>query len=573
MEPQTNLVNLHPTDVAKVVVLGVLQAATLAGFVLLLMTVVDALGATTLGPTAAAAWRVTLLQLGALALVTVAHSVLRAWEFNVAEKAGYRVVADIRMRMYRHLQGMMPRQFQNRSRGGLLLRFTGDLSMLRMWISRGLLGGSVALIVLVTGLLTVLVLNFYIGLTLMGVLAAGAAVSVASGPTMRRATRAMRRRRSLLTSNIDEQLNALAVPQVFGRSRGEHARLARQNISLLRALYRVAELRGRLRGLATGSALLTVVCVLAVGLIEVQRQTATTGLVVAAIVASRLLATPVRKLGLAHDYWHRARVSRQKILDFLRSSSRDLEPPGLERLVARRPTIEFRNVSVPGALEKVTVTARAGRLIGITGPNGSGKSTLLGLVARLVEPSEGEVVIDGQVLAQTTPRSTFRKIGMVSPDLPLMRGTVRRNITYRMRRADPDELRRVVFAVGLDRVLAELPQGLETWLVEGGRNLSFGQRQLIALARAMIGNPPILLLDEPTVGLDDDAKAAVRYAVSHHHGTVLLATQDPADLSLADEVWVLDRGRLTEVIPTDEYRTRLWQLSRKEDGWTHAAAN
>ena len=119
--------------------------------------------------------------------------------------------------MYDHLQGMTPRQIQHRSRGGMILRFIGDLSMLRTWISRGLLGGAVALIVLIPPW-RLIVLNYRIGLILIAVLAAGAAVSFASGQAMRRATRTMRRRRSLLISNLDEQINALPVVQVFGRS-------------------------------------------------------------------------------------------------------------------------------------------------------------------------------------------------------------------------------------------------------------------------------------------------------------------------------------------------------------------
>ena len=412
--------------------------------------------------------------------------------------------------------------------------------------------------------MTVLVvLNYRIGLALIAVLAVAAAVSLASGGSVRRATRTMRRRRSLLTSTLDEQLNTLAVAQVFGRSGGEYCRLERQNDSLNRSLLRVAELRGRLRGIASATALLSVVAVLAVGLVEVRRGTATTGLVVAAIMTSRLLTTPVRTLGLAHDYWHRSQVSRRKVLDFLRSSSRDLNPPDLLRLWVRKGRIEFRDVSVPGALEAVTVTAQAGQLIAVTGPSGAGKSTLIGLLARLVEPSAGEILVDGQNLAGTTPKSTFRQIGMISPDLPLLRGTVRRNLTYRLPDVNHDELSRVVFATGLNGLLAELPEGIRTWVVEGGRNLSVGQRQRIALGRAMLGNPPILLLDEPTANLDPAAKDDFRRMLVRHQGTALLVTNDPRELSLADQVWVLERGRVAETLSGEEYRDQMWFASQK----------
>lgn len=568
MSRDPNPFRLRRIDVAKVVVLGLLRAGALIAFVLVLAEIVDAIGQlTTAGTAAAAAWRATRIQLGVLVLVVALHGCLRAWEFSVSEKIGYTVVQRVRMQLYRHLQGMQPQQLQTRSRGGLLLRFIGDLTMLRTWLSRGLLGGLIALIALTAPLATLLYLSWPIGLTLVSVLAAAAAVSLANGAPMRDATRAMRRRRSLLTSNVDEQLSALAVPQVFGRAKGEFSRLARQNDALNRSLFRVADLRGRLRGVASASGLLAVVAVLAVGLVEVRRGSASPGLVVAAILTSRLLATPVRALGLAHDYWHRSLVSRQKLHEFLCGPTRELDPPDQARLTVRRGRLEFRNVTVPGALEQVTLKAQSGQLVAVAGPGGSGKSTLLGLVARLVEPTSGEVRIDGQRLADITPRSTFRKVGMVSPDLPLLRGSVRRNLTYRLRDVPPEELRRVVYATGLDRLLAELPHGLRTKVLQGGRNLSVSQRQRIALGRALLGDPPILLLDEPTATLDPRARQDFWQALVHHHGTVLLVSNDPTELAMADQVWMLDNGRVAETLSGEEYRDRMWLAAQKEQPW------
>lgn len=569
MTRDPNPFRVRRVDMAKVVLLGLLRAGALITFVLVLASLVDAIDDLTAPAAAAAgAWRTARIQLAALVAVVVLHGCLRAWEFSVSEKIGYALVQRVRMQLYRHLQGMQPHQLP-RSRGGLLLRFIGDLTMLRTWISRGLLGGLIALIALTAPLATLLLLSWPIGLTLVAVLAGAAAVSLTSGEPMRAATRTMRRRRSLLTSNIDEQLNALAVPQVFGRAHGEFNRLARQNDALNRALFRVAELRGRLRGVASASGLLAVVAVLAVGIVEVQRQTASPGLVVAAILTSRLLATPVRALGLAHDYWHRSQVSRQKLRDFLHGPTRELDAPGQRQLTVRRGRLEFRNVTVPGALHQITLKARAGQVVAVTGPGGAGKSTLLGLVARLVEPTSGEVRVDGQRLADMTPRSTYRRFGMVSPDLPLLRGTVRRNLTYRQRDAAPEEVRRIVYATGLDRLLTELPHGLDTKVQQGGRNLSVSQRQRIALGRAMLGGPPILLLDDPTASLDPRAKQDFWQALAHHHGTVLLVSNDPVELAMADQVWALDNGHVTETLTGEQYRERIWLAAQKEDQWRH----
>jgi ABC-type multidrug transport system fused ATPase/permease subunit len=559
-----------------VIALGLAQAGALIAFALLLMLATRSVGAETLGPVANAAWRTTLFQLGGLAGVATGYGLLRGWEFTLAEKVGYDLVRRLRMQMYAHVQGMTPLHVQGRSRGGLLLRFIGDLSMLRTWLSRGLLAGTVAVSVLIPTLVTLTVLNYRIGLTLVMVLAAGAAASLASGRSIRRSTRSMRRRRSLLISNLDEQLNALSVVQVFGRSGGEYARLSRQNESLNRSLFRVAELRGRLRAITSAVAMLSVVSVLLVGLVEVRNGTATVGLVVAALVMSRLLTTHVRTLGLAHDYWHRSQISRQKVHEFLRSSSRPLDPPELEKLRVGKGGIEFRQVTVPGALADVTLAAEPGQLIAVTGPNGAGKSTLLNLIARLVEPNSGEIRVDGQDLLATTPRSTFRKIGIMGPDLPLMRGTVRRNLVYSRPDADLTEVARVIYAAGLDGLLAQLPDGIGTWVVEGGRNLSAGQRQRIALGRALLGNPPILLLDEPTANLDPQSREMFRTIIGRHHGTVLLATNDPDEMALADQVWALDGGRVVQAQSGEHYRDQIWlaaQQGQKGTTWARLASH
>ncbi len=564
---------LRRLDVAKVVALGLGQVVALVAFLLLVRDVVNALTPSVVGPAQDALDRRSFVELGLLVVTVAAYALLRAAEFTVAEKVGYAVVRDLRMHMYEHLQGMTGRQLQHRARGGLLLRFIGDLSMLRMWISRGLLGGLVAVIVLASTIVVLAFLNPWLGLAITGVLAAGAAGSLSNGKRMRSATRSMRRRRSLVTGNIDEQINSLAVVQVFGRSRGEFSRLDRQNVVLTDSLNRVATLRGRLRGISSAAGLLAVVVVLAVGLLEVRQGNGSVGLVVAAILVTRQLNAPVRTLGLAHDYWHRSQVSEQKIRDFLASSSRGLEPEGSERIKVRRGRIEFDDVTVTGAVDGLSATADAGELVVVTGGAGAGKSTLLSLVARLVEPDAGAIVIDGQALAGTSPLSLTKYVGIVSADLPLMRGSVRRNLTYSDPDATDEEVERVVRTIGLDEILDGLPEGLDTWVTEGGRSLSGAQRQLISLGRAMLGNPPILLLDEPTAGLDPGRKDDFRRMLARHQGTVLLVSHEREDIAMADAVWVLGGGQLLDVLSSKDHDLARWSARLGKPRWPRSATS
>ncbi len=554
------LFRLRASDIITVAALGLIQAAALAGFVLVTRTVIDALVPDGVGRAAELTFERALWSCGVLAALAVVLGIARSIEFTVAERAGYLVVRRLRMAMYAHLQRMLPAHLRHRARGGLLLRLTGDLSMLRMWLSRGVLEGISAAIVLIVGIGVLCWLDVWLAITVIAVLAAGSALSLVFGRSMREATRTMRRRRSLLMGNIDEQLGTLAVSQVSGRTRGEFSRLSRQNASLTDALIRVAGLRGRLRGIAVAVSLVSVAAVLAVGVIEARRGQVGVDVVIVAALLARYLARPVRTLGLTHDYWHRGLVSRQKVTDFLTSSSRDAAEEDLPALIVRGGRIEFQGVTVPGVLADFTAVADRGELVVITGPSGSGKSTLLELVARQTEPVSGAVMVDGQNLAQTAPSSVGRMMGVAGPNLPLLKGSVLRNATYAARHVAPGEVQRILRTLGLDESLAQHGfSDIHDWVSEGGSNLTLSDRQLLALARAMMGTPRILLLDEPLMGLDAEARSRAREALLRHRGTVLLVTQDPDALALADSVWVMGRGVPVTVQTGEEYRAQLWR--------------
>lgn len=190
--------------------------------------------------------------------------------------------------------------------------------------------------------------------------------------------------------------------------------------------------------------------------------------------------------------------------------------------------------------------APPGSVVAVTGLNGSGKSTLLALAARLVEPEAGRVTLGGQDLSGVAQASLRQAVSLVMPDLPLLRGDVEHNLRYRDPDADDAELERVRALTGLDEVLAQLPDGTATKVVEGGRSLSAGQRTRLALARALVGDPPVLLLDEVEANLDVGAVDAMHRVLGDRRGrcTTIVVTHRPELVAQADEVWRLEDGRL-----------------------------
>jgi ABC-type multidrug transport system fused ATPase/permease subunit len=195
-----------------------------------------------------------------------------------------------------------------------------------------------------------------------------------------------------------------------------------------------------------------------------------------------------------------------------------------------------------------------GQIVAIMGPNGAGKTSLLSVVARIADPDAGEVLVDGQVIANRSLRSCARQISLMSSDLPLMRGSLRRNILYRWRDAPEAELERIIELCSLREVIAQFPEGLSAGIKEGGANLSGGHAARVSLARALVGNPKILLLDEPSVNLDNATKRVFREALLRYGGTVLLVTHDPDDAAIADVLWQMQDGRIVSKLAGKAFR-------------------
>jgi ABC-type multidrug transport system fused ATPase/permease subunit len=482
-----------------------------------------------------------------LIAAAVVMAMLRIAERTDAERLGQNYVYEVRMVLYHHLSSLAPRSLQRRTQGGMMLRFVGDMTALRQWVSLGVARLSIAITTTFTTLVALSLVNSTLALAVGGILGIGALISFRLGQRLQITAREARRRLSRLAGNINEKMVSLAVVQVFGRSQSERRRIARQSRRLETAMVDRAIIAGQLVGITEATTALAAAATLLVGASEVARGQATSGTVVAAMTIVGFLVPPLKDLGRVQEYWHNSRVSLQKIAEFLRTPALVPEVSDARELLIGAGRLEFDAVSVTGALHQVSAIAEPGQVVALVGPNGAGKSTLLALAARLMEPSQGKIYLDGQALAAHSLASTRRAIGMASPELPLLRGSIGNNLRYRCRDAPPEEIQRVWQLCGIDDLLAELPEGEKTRISEGGAGLSTGQRQRIALARALLGNPPVLLLDEVDANLDTPSAAVVDRVLAAHQGTILLITHRVERLAAADVIWYLEDGQLIEV--------------------------
>jgi ABC-type multidrug transport system fused ATPase/permease subunit len=452
----------------RLVANGLLQAGIAVGAVLLVRLAFDHL----IAGQAPNGWPIIFGVGTCLVVVAVCMAWLQMMERVDAERMGQEYTHRIRLLLFDRLSELTPRALQRRSRGAVVLRFVGDLNALRRWVSLGLMRITVAGVTTVGALLALAIVNWILASAVAVVIALGAVYSLRLGRQLREAIKESRRRRSYLAANVNEKVASIAVVQVFGQSIRERRHLIRQSRRLKNSMVKRARKIGLLRAVAHGTTAFASGVIVLLGANEVSSGRATPGTVVAAMTIVGLLVPALRDLGRVHEYWHGAKVSSRKIKEFLDTPSLVKEVPNVPDLKMGPGRLEFDRVSLSGCLKEVTIAAEPGSVVALVGPNGAGKSTLLFLVARLVDPDEGRILVDGQDLRLCSLASIRRSIGMVSPDLPLLRGTVDKNLRYRWPEAPPEEIEKVFSLCEIDKVLAELPQGAQTRVTEGGGGTS-----------------------------------------------------------------------------------------------------
>jgi subfamily B ATP-binding cassette protein MsbA len=285
------------------------------------------------------------------------------------------------------------------------------------------------------------------------------------------------------------------------------------------------------------------------------------------------VSDPVRKLSNVYGRMQRAAAACDRIFGFLDQQPVIVDCPTMVSLPRHEQNIEFKKVqfSYPGAgpvLNDINLEIRHGETIAIVGPNGCGKSTLLSLLPRFYDPDSGSVSIDGCDLREVRLRSVRQQIGIMTQETVLFNDTIRNNIAYGNPHAHFDEIEAAAAKAQADRFIGELPNGYDTNVGEGALRLSGGQRQLIALARTILRDPPILLLDEPTSSLDVEIESLTQRVLKDFvkDRTTVVVTHRFSILELASRIVVMNEGRIVDVGPHKELLkrcplyTRLHQL-------------
>jgi ATP-binding cassette subfamily B protein len=486
-----------------------------------------------------------IMVVGGLIGIAAGVAWLRYREHLTAERLGQSYVHAVRMRLFRHLLHIGPGVVGRLSRGAITLRFVGDLSALRRWVSRGIARLLVGGVVIVFSLVALTLIEPTLAAAVGAGVAAAGLLSLGLGNRLQAATRAVRRRRGRLAAHLTDRLAHLHLVQACAQEQREAARFKMLSRRQMAAFLRQARTVGLLRSLADAGASAASLAAFVVGAQLVALQMASPGTAVAAMLVAGLLAPRLQELGRIYEYWTAARIAREKQERLLR-----LRPakPGTRRggrsLPQERGELVLRGVALNGLLPALDLTLTPGDRLCIVGDNGAGKSTLLQVMAGLRRPDHGRVELNGQSLKVSDNRQVRRAIALVSCDQALLRGSLRANLTYGLGGAAGNgELADVIERCDLGGLIERLPQGLETQISELQTRFSAGERMRIALARGLITQPQVLLLDEVESHLDSDGLWALGDIIRSFDGPLAFVTHHPERLGVTARILQLSAGK------------------------------
>jgi len=494
-----------------------------------------------------------LIWISAIVLVLIAIKGLTFYTQRlIMEVIGQRVIRDLRDQLFTKIQHMSLDFFSNTRVGELVSRLTYDIYVIRHAFTEGIADSVYYSFQLLLYLGIVLFINFKLALFVLVFLPGISWPLLKLGKRLRKISRQIQGKMADLNSRMQEAFVSMNIVKAFSMEKEEVKRFKALNRDfyklILKSMRRTLFLNPATEFIAGAGG----IAVLVIGGREVIQGRMSFGVFVYFLGALMALMKPVKRLIKVYNFNQVAMAAVERVFEIIEKEPTVRESESAIDLPLPRKDIVFENVwfkyEEDFVLKGINLKVDMGEIVCLVGPSGAGKTTLLSLLLRFYDPTEGRILIDGVDLRDVRIDSLRRYVGLVTQEPVLFNDTVYNNIAYGMKDKSPQEVEQAAKIANAHEFIVRLPQGYDTVIGERGVKLSGGEKQRIAIARAVLKNPPILILDEATAQLDADSELKVQEAIQRliQNRTVFLIAHRLSTARRADRIVVMDDGRIVE---------------------------
>lgn len=507
-------------------------------------------------------------------LLYIARGLLLYGQAYLMRTVGQRVIRDLRQEMFTHLQGLPMTYFNRQHTGVLMSQIMHDVTLIERAVTEAVSTGLRQGLTLLALIGVAIYRDWVLATWALLVLPFAWLCIVQLGRALRRLSRRAQEHVGALNALVAEVLGNILVVKGFGRERYEDARFRRGNEAYYNVMLRSVRTDELRSPIMEFLAAVGVAAVIWYGGSQVIAGTTTPGTFFSFLTAIFMIYEPVRRLSRINNTVQTALAAAGRVFGLLDTPGEAMQEDGKPSLPPIRRSLAFNGVSMrydadgPPALDSVSLEVPAGSIVALVGASGAGKTTLVHLIPRFYEPERGCITIDGLNIQEVSLASLRAQVGIVSQDVALFDDTVRRNILYGNPQASEEQVVAASRAAFAHDFVTQLPDGYDTVVGEGGVRFSGGEKQRLAIARALLRNAPILILDEATSALDNASERMVQQALENllkDRTTFVIAhrlsTVRHADLIVVmHEGRIVERGRHDDLLAASGHYRRLYDL-------------